>query len=215
MGRCRFAFALLLAASPAPGQGKSPRVDLIRPDPVVAGTSVVTTAITGVLTEGHRQDLLHGGWPTAIHARLELWRKGRFGIFDRESVFEWDVIVEYSPASKLYHVRRVVDNRVEDLGEVGSIDAAEQLVRRPFTPPLSPERRGSRYFFLFNAEVSTLSLSDREAWQRWVRGEAQPAIQGKRNPVGAFQRGLGSLLSRLLGGDSQSYETRSTPFTTG
>ena len=209
----------LAAAHPLRGQGRSPRVDVTRSDPVVAGTGVATTTIYGVLTEGSRQEPLHAGFPTAIHGKLELWRKSSFlGLlptYNRESVFEWDVFVDYSPATKTYHVRRVVDNRPEDLGEVGSIDAAEQILRRPYSPPLSPERSGATYFYLFNAEVSTLSLSDLEAWQRWLKGEAQPAVQGKRNPVGALQRGFGSLLSRALGGDSQSYERRSDRFTAG
>jgi hypothetical protein len=216
MARRSLVLALLFAAAPAlEGQGKSPRVDLSLPPAIVAGTSQAGTIISGVLTEGHRQELLHGGWPIAIHGRLELWRKGRFGIFDIESSFEWDVIVEYSPASKVYHLRRVVDNRATEMGEVTTIDAAEQLLRVPYAPPLSPERRGDRYFYLFNAEVSTLSLSDLEAWQRWIRGEAQPAVRGQKNPVGALQRGLGSLFSRVLGGDSQSYETRSGVFSVG
>jgi hypothetical protein len=187
-------FALLLAATSAlRGQGKSPRVDLTLPQQVVAGSSVATTTITGILTEGNRQELLHSAWPTKIHGRIELWRRGRFGVFDRESVFEWDVIVDYSPATKVYHLRRVVDNKVDLLAEVTTIEAAEQALRAPFSPPLSPGRQGGRYFYLLNAEVSTISLSDLEAWQRWIKGEAQPAVRGQKNPVGAFQRGLGSL----------------------
>ena len=212
----RYVLPLLFAvASSLGGQGKSPRVNIIRPDNVVAGTGVTQTTITGLLTEGHRLELLHSGWPTVIHARLELWRKGRFGTFDRESDIEWDVIVEYSPATKLYHLRRVIDNRAYELDEVASAELAEQVLRRPFSPPLSPERSGGRYFYLFNIEVSTMSLSDMDAWQRWMRGEAGPAVRGKRNPGTAIQRGLGSLFSRMLGGDSQSYETKSTPFTAG
>ena len=112
-------------------------------------------------------------------------------------------------------MRRVVDNRVETLGEVASIEAAEQLLRRPFSVPLTPRSRGGRYFYVFTIDVSTLSLGDLEAWQRWVRGEAQPAVQGKKNPATALQRGLGSLLSRVLGGETQSYERRSDTFTAG
>jgi hypothetical protein len=217
MVRRSIALVLLFAAtSTARGQDKSPRVDVSRPETVVAGSGVATTTITGVLTEGSRREYLNGGWPTAIHAKLELWRKGGlFGTYGVEADYEWDVIVEYSPAAKTYHVRRVVNNKPQDLGEVGSIEGAEQLLRKPFTPPLSPERTGATYFYLFKAEVSTLSLSDLEAWQRWLKGEAQPAVQGKRNPIGALQRGLGSLLSRALGGDTQSYERRSSPFTAG
>jgi hypothetical protein len=215
MARGALAFALLLAAASAVrGQGKSPRVDIMLPERVVAGSGVASTTISGILTEGHRLDLLHSGWPTAIHGKLELWRQGRVGIYNREADFEWDVVVEYSPASKLYHLRRIVENVVTDLGEVSSIQAAEQLLRQPFSPPLSPQRSGARYFYLFNAEVSTLSLTDIKAWQEWLRGEAGPAVRGQRNPVGVVQKGLGSLLSRVLGGDTQSYETRS-PFTAG
>jgi hypothetical protein len=217
MARRAIALVLLLAASSSlRGQGKSPRVDVTRPDPVVAGSGVATTVISGVLTEGSRKEPLHAGFTTAIHGTLELWRKGGFlGTYDRESVFEWDVLIDYSPATKTYHVRRVIDNRPHELGEVTTIEAAEQLVRQPYNPPLSPERSGSKYFYLFKAEVSTLSLSDLEAWQRWLKGEAQPAVQGKRNPVGAIQRGLGALLSRALGGDTQTYERRSSDFTAG
>ena len=214
MVRGSLALVLLLAAS-AGGQGKSPRVDITRPENVLAGTGVATTTISGVLTEGNRRDLLLGGWPTAIHGRLELWRKGFLGTYDRESDFQWDVIIDYSAVTKVFHLRRVVDNAVENLGETSTIEEAERILSRPFSPPLSPGRRGDRYFYLFNAEVATMSLSDLDAWQRWVKGEARPAVQGKRNPIGAFHRGLGSLLSRVLGGDTQSYERRSTPFNAG
>jgi hypothetical protein len=211
------ALSLILAgASTAAGQDNSPRVEVTRTEPVMAGTGVASTTIYGILTEGNRQETLRSGFSTAIHASLELWRKGGWlGTFDRESVFEWDVVIDYSPATKLYHLRRVIDNRSENLGEVGSIQEAEQILRKPFSPPLSPERSGGRYFYRFVAEVSTLSLSDLEAWQRWVRGEAQPAVRGKRNPGTALQRGLGALLSRVLGGDTQSYERRSDVFTAG
>lgn len=216
MARGKVAFALLLtAASSLPGQGRSPRVDLILPEIVAAGTGTASTTMTGILTEGHRRDLLNGGWPIAVHGRLELWRQGRFGVFGLEANFEWDVIIEYSPASKQYFLRRIIENRVTPLGEVSSIEAAEQLLRQPFSPPLSPDRQGGRYFYFFNADVSALSLSDLEAWQRWLRGEAEPAVRGRRNPGTALQRGLGSLLSRVLGGDTQSYESRSSVFTAG
>src|SRR6185436_6941610 len=127
MGRRTTALALLLAAaSSLRGQGKSPRVDVSRPENVVAGSGVATTTISNVLTEGNRLNMLHGGWPIAIHGKLELYKKGGWlGTYSTESVFEWDVIVEYSPATKIYHIRRVIDNRPEELGEVNTIEAAE------------------------------------------------------------------------------------------
>jgi hypothetical protein len=211
------ALSLILAATgTAAGQGNSPHVEVALSEPVAAGTGFAITSIQGILTEGSRQETLRSGFSTAIHASLELYRKGGWlGTFGRESLFEWDVIVEYSPATKVYHLRRVVDNRAVDLGEAATIQEAEEILRKPYSPPLSPDRSGSTYFYRFVAEVSTLSLSDLEAWQRWVRGEAQPAVRGKRNPGTALQRGLGALLSRVLGGDTQSYERRSATFTAG
>jgi len=218
MGRGKLALVLLLAAAPAlRAQAGSPTLDLILPPRVVAGVDVPSTGLSGVLTGGHRRELLNSGWSTVIHARVELWRKGGFlGLFfAQESAIEWDIVVDYAPATKLYTIRRIVDNKVENLGDVRSIEAAEQLLRKPYNVPLSPGRRGGRYFYEFAVDISTLSLSDLEAWQRWVRGEAQPAIQGKKSPATSFQRGLGSLLSRVLGGETQSYETRSGIFNAG
>ena len=217
MARRALALGLLLATASSLGaQGRSPRVDVSLPANVPAGSGVATTTIYGILTEGHRREMLQGGWPTQIHGRLQLWRKGGWlGAYNVEADYEWDVVVDYSQTSRTYHLRRIIDNLVEDLGEAATIEAAEMLLRKPFTPPLSPERSGSTYFYLFTAEVSTLSLSDLEAWNRWLRGEATPAVQGKRNPVGAVQRGLGALFSRMLGGDTQTYERRSSAFTAG
>jgi len=205
---------LLLLAVPLRAQGGSPRVDMTLPDRIVAGTDAPVTTMTGLLSEGHRRELLNSGFPTSIHARVELWKRGLLW-FNRESVVEWDIVVEYSPATRIYHVRRVSESAIEDLGEVRTIDDAEALLSRPFRARLTPRSRGGRYFYVFAVDVSTLSYSDLEAWQAWVRGEAQPAVQGKKNPVGALQRALGSLLSRVLGGDSQSYEGRSSRFTAG
>src|SRR3954468_15328245 len=132
------AILLLLLAVPLRAQGRSPRVDMTTPDRVVAGADVPTTTMTGLLSEGHRRELLNSGFPTSIHARMELWKRGLLW-FNRESVIEWDVVVEFEPATRFYRIRRVSENTVEDLGQVRSIDDAELLLRRPFRAQLSPQ----------------------------------------------------------------------------
>ena len=55
----------------------------------------------------------------------------------------------------------------------------------------------------------TLDNTDLAEMQRWLRGEAQPAVRGKRNPGTALTNGLRTLTTRLLGGEARHYDARS------
>src|SRR3954469_31756 len=214
MGRWPFHLVLILvAALPLRGQGGSPRLQLSLPSPLTAAVDAPTVALKDVLAEGHRRELLNAGWPTVLHCRVELWKRG-FIFFDQESQVAWDLIVEYVPATKLYRVQRQQDGKLERLGQFSTIEEAEQVIDQTYRVPLSPRSKGARYYYTFSLDLQTLTGSDLDAWQRWVRGDAEPAIRGKANPIGALQRGLGSALSRVLGGETQHYERRA-PFTAG
>jgi len=58
-------------------------------------------------------------------------------------------------------------------------------------------------------DVETLDISDLTEMQRWLQGEARPAVQGRRNPGTALTRGLRTLVTRLLGGEVRHLERRS------
>jgi hypothetical protein len=78
---------------------------------------------------------------------------------------------------------------------------------------LRPNARSRSYYYLATLEIETLSLSDLQELQHWLRGEAQPAIQGRR-PVGrAVGRGVQRALVRMVGLPSRRYEARSPTFT--
>ena len=55
--------------------------------------------------------------------------------------------------------------------------------------------------------------SDLDELERWLRGEASPAVRGKRNPGTALTRGVRSLASRLLGGEVRRLEAKSPAVT--
>ena len=208
MGRGSLTLILLLAARTSlRAQDRSPRLQLSMPDQIVAGVDAPTVSLSAVLEEGHRRELLTAGWPAVLHCRVELWKRGLI-TFDRESVVGWDIVVEYAPATQLYHIHRQQDGKVDDLGEVKTLEGVEQIVDRPYRVPLVPNTSRARYYYLFTLDLSTLSGNDLDAWQRWVRGDAEPAIHGKTSIISAVQRGLGSLLSRVLGGETQHYEKR-------
>ena len=59
------------------------------------------------------------------------------------------------------------------------------------------------------AELQTLDVSDLDELERWLRGEASPAVHGRRSPGTALTRGVKSLASRLLGGEIRRLEARS------
>jgi hypothetical protein len=180
-----------------------------------AGAAVRTARL---LDAGQTRELLHNGFPTALKFRLELWRAG--GLFDDiESSAIWEVLVRYDPYSRQYSVVRLKGTKenprgLESVDGLGSLEAAEAILDEPFPVELRPQRTGARYYYNVVLDIETLSVSDLDEVQRWFNGDLQPAVRGKRAPLSALRRGLGTLLSRVLGGEKRHYEARSGTFKT-
>lgn len=176
-----------------------------------APTNAGPTIESANLLTAKTRELLLNGFPAALHYRLELWRGG--GWFDDlESETEWDVFVWYDPVQRIYHVMRQRGKQQEDFGAFGSLTSAESAVDRAYHVPMQPRRQGARYYYALSLDVQTLTESDLDALQRWLRGDFEPAVRGKNSPVSAISNGIGTLLSRVLGGDKRHYERRSAAF---
>ena len=159
------------------------------------------------------RELLLNGFPAALRFRLELWRVG--GLFDDiENSTAWEMLVRYDPYSKQYLVVRRQGSGLEDFGGFPTLEAAQSVMERAFPVALRPRRGGARYYFNVVLDVETLSVSDLDELNRWLKGELQPAVRGKRAPLSALRRGIGTLLSRVLGGEKRHYEARSGAFRT-
>lgn len=157
------------------------------------------------------RELLKNGFPAALRFRLELWRVG--GMFnDIESATPWEMLVRYDPYSQQYLVVRRQGSGIEDFGGFPTLEAAEAVMAKPFPVRLSPRRSGTRYYYNAVLDIETLSVSDLDELNRWLKGELRPAVRGKRSPLSALQRGVGTLLSRVLGGEKRHYEARSGTF---
>lgn len=171
------------------------------------GASVATENLLG---DAKTQELLRNGFPARIHYRLELWRKGGWSN-DRRGTAEWDVLVRYDPTTQLYDVvRRTTDNRLhENFGGFPSLATAERQIGRAFRVGLAPQRSG-KYYYNLVIDIETLTVSDLDALEQWLRGPSAPT---HGNPLKAIRGGVGTLLSRLLGGDKRHYEQRSGVFT--
>lgn len=171
----------------------------------------MTVAVRGVLIERNFDELLRSGFPTRIHLRAELWTEGRW-FDDVGGRYEWDMIVRYDVIERTYEVARVSSDRIVPLGTFTKFADARAATESPFTPPLAEPLRGRKHYYNVQAEVQTIELRDLDEVQRWLRGEARPAVQGRRNPGTALTRGLRTLVSRLLGGQVRHLEQRSPVF---
>ncbi len=207
--RLSIAALSLISVSPLLAQrGPQLGVALRQSSSPTVGASVTAARM---LSDSRTRELLDNGFPTALRFRLELWRVG--GLFDNlESTSSWLVLVRYDPYTKAYQVVRQGTRDTEVPGEFATLAAAEEALGRPAPVRLPPRQAGDYYYYNVVLDVETLSVSDLDELQRWLRGDLQPAVRGKRDPVSALRRGIGTLLSRMLGGEKRHFEARSARF---
>ena len=201
--------ACLVVATPLGAQ--KVRLEVLPPTDNAWADEPPAVSSSGLLSDGSMRDLLSNGFPARLHYRLERWTTG--GWFDDlKAAFDWDVILKYDVLGKKYKVVRVVNKKVESLGEFPSVDDAENAAEGPYRPAISLPKKGQRGYYNLLLDVETLSLSDLDEVERWLRGELKPAVRGKKNPGTALGRGVRTLVVRLLGGEKRHYEARTGTF---
>ncbi len=203
------ALSLTVNAAPLVAQ-RPPRVDvaIIAANALLEGPSVMSD---GLLSDAKTREHLRNGFPTRLHYRLDLWRKGSL-IDDRVGTTEWDVLVNFDPTTTFYNVlRRTSDDRLrENLGGFATVTTADAQLAKPYKTPLHPNRSG-RYYYDLTIDVQTLAESDLDAALQWMRGANAP---GKtNNPLTVLGSGLGTLISRVISGATKTYSQVTGIFT--
>jgi hypothetical protein len=204
------AVALFVVSAPLTAQ-KRPRLDVLPPALNAWADDAPMVASSGLLSDASMRDLLANGFPARLHYRLERWVAGRW-FDDLKAAFEWDVVLKYDVLGKKYQAVRVVNRKVESLGDFPAVDDAQLAVEAPFKTAISLPKKGQRGYYNLLLDVETLSLSDLDEVERWLRGELKPAVSGKKNPGTAVGRGVRTLVVRLLGGEKRHYEARTGTF---
>jgi hypothetical protein len=166
--------------------------------------------LVGVLDEEELRELLGHGFPIRIHFRTELWTVGGW-VNDLRGSAEWDVVVRQNALARTFEVARIVGPQVTPLGRFATVEEAIGAAERPYRVPLVPPR-GKRSYFNVVLDVETLSLSDLDEVELWLRGELRPAVRRPGTAGTAIGRGLKTLASRMLGGETRHYEVRSATF---
>ncbi len=191
------AATLLLVAAPVNAQDPL-ALDVTSPAPRLLAR--------GALDDGALENAVRSGLPVRMRFRMELWRDELIDDLVREA--SWSAVVAFEP----------LDNRflagvlpADSLTPFALWDDARRAVEGPYSPDLRATRTGS-YYYIAVLEIETLSLSDLDELERWLRGELEPAVRGSRSVGGAIGTGLKRLFIRILGLPARRYEVRSQPF---
>lgn len=196
---------LALVATPAAAQ-RGARLEVALPN--LAEPPLVRAP--GVLSDRSMRDLLRNGFPARLHYRVELWSEsGWFNQLVR--AVEWDMIVQYDALNRTYRVARITD-RVQPLGTYTDFAGVEDALAQSFAAPIRPPTGRDEFYYNATLDVQTLSLSDLDEVERWLRGELRPAVRGERNAGTALGRGLRTLFLRLLGAEQRRYEVQTRQF---
>jgi len=187
-------------ADTAPAQ--QPRL-AVRPDTAAGGRAIMR--LGNVLADESLEDAVRSGLPLRIDVRVELWRDGFFD--GLEAGETWSAVLLFEPLDRQY-VLRPADDRARRFADYAEARAA---IEAEYPLALAPRRSG-RYYYTATLEIETLSLSDLEELERWLRGELGPAVSGNRSIVDAMGEGAKRLLIRLLGLPSRRIEVRSERF---
>lgn len=202
---------IALALSAPAAQGQSGRVDLVLPPRAELATKPPSVRTTNVLVSGRTAELVRNGFPARLHYKLERWAAGTF-VNDVKATAEWELIVQYDALAKSYRVVRATSQSAVVIGEYDAIAAADDKLTEPYPAPIAPPRRGEKSYYSLTLDVETMSLSDLDEVQRWLRGELRPAVHGRRNPGTAVSSGVRTLFMRILGGERVMYEATTGVF---
>ena len=151
---------------------------------------------------------LHSGLPLRIQVEAELWKDGFFD--SQRGKGDWRASVVYDPLERRYRVATGGAGATEL--SVESLASARDALQAAFDLPLQPFEAG-RYYYLGQVGIETLSLSDLDELQRWLRGDLARAPSGDEEVGTAVGRGFHRVVVRVLGIPARSYRVRTQAFT--
>lgn len=195
---CLLGLCLLLASS-AHAQSLS-----VAPDASAGQRAVLR--VRDILADDELEEAVRSGLPLRMRFLVELWRDAFFD--ELVATEQWTTVLTYDALSKQYVVRARADARARVFADFA---AARAAIETAYAAALRPQRRG-RYYYTGALDIETLSLSDLEELERWLKGELQPAVSGDRSIPGAIGQGARRLFIRVLSLPERRLEARSERF---
>jgi hypothetical protein len=162
-----------------------------------------------LLGDGVFESALRNGFPVGFHFRLNLWKDGT--LFDHhQGEVAWDAAVRLDPLTGEYDLLRS-GGTVEHFTEIARV---ERALETPFTVDLLPPAgsSGDRFYYVATLDIESLSLSELEEVERWLRGDLGRAIARRGDVGNALSRGARRLLIQFSGLPRRHIETRTATF---
>lgn len=154
--------------------------------------------------------MLGSGFPVRLHYQVELWR-ARDGWFDAQNqTVEWDVVVRHEPLLDQYTVTRLIGRQRREF-RYATTEALAAALGTPNQVTVSSPIAG-RLYYVATLEITTLSDSDLEELERFLKGDLTPAAEGQTDAGGAVGRGAKRLVLKLAGLPSLSLSVQSERF---
>ncbi|MBX6363090.1 MAG: DUF4390 domain-containing protein [Gemmatimonadetes bacterium] len=203
------AWTLALAAPAAPDTGNvldQAPLFVVVPDPGAGWRPLVR--IGRILDDADLEQAARSGFPLRLRCRVELWRDGRF-VDALAGAQDWSAVIVFQPLDSTFLVRESATGRVR---RFASYAAATAELEQAYPLPLHPTRRG-RYYYTARLDVETVSVSDLQELEHWLRGELGPAVSGDGSIPSAVEQGVKRLFVRVLGLPALRHEARSGKFT--
>jgi len=159
------------------------------------------------LADHELEDAVRSGLPIRISYRIELW-KDAF-IDEPLGAEEWTTVLTFDPLGELYVVRTRANSPSARV--FTDYRAARASIETPVVTSLRPVGKG-KYYYAGVVDIETLSLTDLDELEHWLKGELQPAVSGERSLPGALGQGARRLLMRVLSLPERRFEARSERF---
>ena len=160
-----------------------------------------------LLADGMFLGAVKNGFAVRFAYRLSLWRSAT--LFDhlvREAT--WEAVLVQNPVENRWELLQP-QSPVRTFDDSTRLDSA--LAVAYTVDGLLPPERSGRYYYVATLEVESLTASELEDVQRWLRGDVERAITGRGDVSNALTRGARMLLIKLSGLPRRSFEARTAP----
>ncbi|MEO8295751.1 MAG: DUF4390 domain-containing protein [Gemmatimonadota bacterium] len=202
----------LFATRPVLGQSAEVALTVgLTPDTARSGHRNPQIRVRNLLRDDRLISMLRSGFPLRMHFRAELWRS-RSGWFDvLVRPVEWDVVVRHEPLLDQYAVNTIMPGRTRENRYTGLDSLARALDAVLYQISFRATQSGE-FYYTAEIQVSTLSDSDLDELEHFLRGDPGPGPAEGRDFGDVVGRGATRLLLKLAGLPSLRAEGRGERF---